>query len=97
MRHGATPSAAAKKAISRIAQHYPSFFGAVIALNRKGEYGAACNGMASFPYYVANPSLGPKLLSVQCSNYNPEYCNKNSEQAIDLHVCSNLKVIQNNV
>ncbi|XP_024883807.1 N(4)-(Beta-N-acetylglucosaminyl)-L-asparaginase-like isoform X2 [Temnothorax curvispinosus] len=72
MRNGATPSAAAKKAINRIAQHYPNFFGGVIALNRKGEYGAACNGMAAFPYYVANPTLGPKLLAVQCSNYNPE-------------------------
>lgn len=78
MRYGATPSVAAKTAINRIAQHYPSFFGGVIALNRKGEYGAACNGMASFPYYVANPTLGPKLLSVQCSNYNLEY-NKNGK------------------
>ncbi|KAL6260844.1 hypothetical protein P5V15_008369 [Pogonomyrmex californicus] len=68
MRYGAPPTIAAKKAISRIAQHYPNFFGGVIALNIKGEYGAACNGMAKFPYYVANPILGPKLLSVQCSN-----------------------------
>lgn len=75
MRNGASPSAAAKTAINRIAQHYPSFFGGVIALNKKGEYGAACNGMAEFPYYVANPTLGPKLLSVECSNYNPQ-CDK---------------------
>lgn len=78
MRYGATPSMAAKKAINRIAQHYPSFFGGVIALNKKGEYGAACNGMAAFPYYVASPILGPKLLSVQCSNYNLQ-CNKSDE------------------
>lgn len=72
MRYGATPSAAAKTAINRIVQHYPNFFGGVIALNRKGEYGAACNGMPFFPYYVANPTLGPKLFSIQCSNFNPE-------------------------
>jgi len=78
MRSGATPSIAAKKAINRIAQHYPTFFGGVITLNKKGEYGAACNGMSEFPYYVANPTLGPKLLSVQCSNYNPQ-CNKKNE------------------
>ncbi|XP_011685903.1 PREDICTED: N(4)-(Beta-N-acetylglucosaminyl)-L-asparaginase-like isoform X2 [Wasmannia auropunctata] len=71
MRNGATPTIAARKAINRIVQHYPDFFGGVIALNKKGEYGAACNGMSAFPYYVANPTLGPKLLSVQCSNYNP--------------------------
>ena len=72
MRNGAMPNIAAKKAISRIAQHYPNFFGGVIALNNKGEYGAACNGMLTFPYYAANPTLGPKLHSVQCSNY-PQY------------------------
>ena len=70
MRNGAAPNIAAKKAISRIAQHYPNFFGGVIALNNKGDYGAACNGMLAFPYYVANPILGPKLHFVQCSNYS---------------------------
>lgn len=69
MRNGATPTVAAKKAINRIAQHYPNFFGGVIALNKNGEYGAACNGMTTFPYYIANPSLGPQLLHVPCSNY----------------------------
>ncbi|XP_012524800.2 N(4)-(Beta-N-acetylglucosaminyl)-L-asparaginase [Monomorium pharaonis] len=78
MRYGASPSAAAKKAISRIAQHYPQSLCAVIALNKKGEYGAACNGMAAFPYYVANPTFGPKLLSVECSNYNPQ-CARDSD------------------
>ncbi|XP_011869795.1 PREDICTED: N(4)-(Beta-N-acetylglucosaminyl)-L-asparaginase-like [Vollenhovia emeryi] len=78
MRYGATPSVAARNAINRIAAYYPDFFGAVIALNAQGEYGAACNGMAAFPYYVANPTLGPKLLSIQCSNYDPK-CHKNDE------------------
>lgn len=69
MRRGASPEAAARTAINRIVQHYPTFFGAVIALNNKGEYGAACNGMKNkFPFYVANPILGPKLLSIECSN-----------------------------
>ncbi|XP_032672100.1 N(4)-(Beta-N-acetylglucosaminyl)-L-asparaginase-like isoform X2 [Odontomachus brunneus] len=70
MRYGATPTVAARAAINRIAQHYPAFFGGVIALNKNGEYGAACNGMALFPYYIANPTSGPKLLSVECSNYS---------------------------
>lgn len=72
MRNGATPTLAARAAINRIAQHYPTFFGGVIALNKMGEYGAACNGMAKFPYYVADPTSGPKLLSVECSNYSPQ-------------------------
>ncbi|PBC30116.1 N(4)-(Beta-N-acetylglucosaminyl)-L-asparaginase-like [Apis cerana] len=58
MRRDATPTAAATTAISRIAKHYPTFTGAVIALNKHGEYGAACNGITRFAYYVANPELG---------------------------------------
>lgn len=58
MRRGATPGDAATTAISRIAEHYPTFTGAVIAINKNGEYGAACNGITSFAHYVANPALG---------------------------------------
>ncbi|KOX75637.1 N(4)-(Beta-N-acetylglucosaminyl)-L-asparaginase [Melipona quadrifasciata] len=43
MRRGATPTEAATTTIRRIAEHYPTFSGAVIAINKDGEYGAACN------------------------------------------------------
>lgn len=67
MRRGATPSAAATTAISRIAEHYPAFTGAVIAINKNGEYGAACNGITRFAHYVANPELKkPTMLYVNC-------------------------------
>ncbi|XP_011142632.1 N(4)-(Beta-N-acetylglucosaminyl)-L-asparaginase isoform X2 [Harpegnathos saltator] len=72
MRYGATPTIAARAAINRIAQHYPTFFGGVIALNKNGEYGAACNGMPLFPFYVANSASELKLLRVECSNYSRE-------------------------
>ncbi|XP_011685906.1 PREDICTED: N(4)-(Beta-N-acetylglucosaminyl)-L-asparaginase-like [Wasmannia auropunctata] len=68
MRNGVAPSVAVRNVIDRIARHYPKFLGGVIALNKKGEYGAACNGIAAFPYYIANPALGPTFLSVPCSN-----------------------------
>ncbi|KYN23291.1 PREDICTED: N(4)-(Beta-N-acetylglucosaminyl)-L-asparaginase-like [Trachymyrmex cornetzi] len=70
MRYGASPTEAAQKAISRITNHYRSFFGAVIALNKEGKYGAACNGMLKFPYYVATPTLGLRLYIIRCTNYN---------------------------
>ncbi|XP_076652163.1 N(4)-(Beta-N-acetylglucosaminyl)-L-asparaginase-like [Halictus rubicundus] len=67
MRRGASPSAAATTAIQRIAEHYPMFRGAVIALNKDGEYGAACNGLTSFDHYVANPQLAkPTMKKVDC-------------------------------
>lgn len=58
MRRGASPKEAAETAIERIRSHFPNFSGAIIAVNKYGEFGAACNGMTSFPFCVANPSLG---------------------------------------
>ena len=39
MRHGMTPTAAAEDALSRIAQFYPNFTGALVAVNITGSYG----------------------------------------------------------
>lgn len=67
MRRGATPTQAATTAVERIAEHYPTFTGAVIALNKAGEYGAACNGITRFAHYIANPELGkPTMRYVDC-------------------------------
>jgi N4-(beta-N-acetylglucosaminyl)-L-asparaginase len=33
------------QAVERIARRYPDFMGAVIALNMRGEFGAACHGL----------------------------------------------------
>ncbi|XP_049865554.1 N(4)-(Beta-N-acetylglucosaminyl)-L-asparaginase-like [Pectinophora gossypiella] len=52
MRRGTPPTQAAQAAIGRIRTHYPDFMGAVVALSKDGEYGAACNGIAAFPFYV---------------------------------------------
>ncbi|XP_008557128.1 N(4)-(Beta-N-acetylglucosaminyl)-L-asparaginase [Microplitis demolitor] len=69
MRRGASPTEAAAVAVKRIAKHYPMFRGAVIALDKNGDYGAACNGFASFPYFVSNAALGkPTLLRINCFN-----------------------------
>lgn len=52
MRRGSTPAEASRTAINRIAKYYPDFSGAVIAVNKNGDYATACNGMTSFPYIV---------------------------------------------
>jgi len=60
MRSGATPAAAASLALARIAQHYPgtNFYGAIIAVNNDGEYGAACRNLANgFQYTVMSPDF----------------------------------------
>lgn len=67
MRRGATPKEAATTAVQRIAEHYPKFSGAVIALDKNGNYGAACNGLDNkgFPYYVVNTKLGKPTLKYE--------------------------------
>ncbi|XP_066154427.1 N(4)-(Beta-N-acetylglucosaminyl)-L-asparaginase-like [Euwallacea fornicatus] len=54
MRQGATPTEAAQVAVDRIAIKFPTFFGGIIAVNKNGSIGAACNGMEKFPYSVMN-------------------------------------------
>ncbi|XP_076252467.1 N(4)-(Beta-N-acetylglucosaminyl)-L-asparaginase-like [Rhynchophorus ferrugineus] len=67
MRLGKTPEAAAQYAISRIAAKYPTFFGGIIAVNKKGIVGAACNGMDKFPYSIMNATTAEPVVNyAQC-------------------------------
>lgn len=52
MRRGTSPLEAAQIAINRIVSKNLKFFGGIVAVNRNGEYGAACSGMSEFPYSV---------------------------------------------
>lgn len=54
LRNGAKPDVAGEKALMRIAQHYPHFVGAVVVVDKDGNYGAACHGIDSFPFSVYN-------------------------------------------
>jgi len=54
MKYGNNPTEAAQLAIDTIANYYPDFSGAVIAVNKYGNYGAACHGFDRFPYSIAN-------------------------------------------
>lgn len=54
MRAGLSPSKAAEVAMLRVSQYYPEFMGAVVAVNIAGEYGAACHGIETFPFSVAD-------------------------------------------
>jgi N4-(beta-N-acetylglucosaminyl)-L-asparaginase len=67
MRAGNSPRKAAQIAILRIAKYYPNFFGAIVSANLKGEYGAACNGMAQFSYSVPTDK-GTKVQTVPCES-----------------------------
>ncbi|EFN71962.1 N(4)-(Beta-N-acetylglucosaminyl)-L-asparaginase [Camponotus floridanus] len=75
MRRGATPSAAAQEVINRIIKGSPKFFGAIIVMNIKGEYGVACNGEdykkapIQFPFWIANPISGKNLIFHECNNF----------------------------
>lgn len=67
MRSGMTPSTAATYSLKKIANYYPRFEGAVVAMRNNGEFGAACHGFKNFTYAVANPDLGkPRVYFIDC-------------------------------
>jgi N4-(beta-N-acetylglucosaminyl)-L-asparaginase len=62
---GMTPSEAAEEALKEIAKYYPNFSGAIVALNKWGEWGAASYNVDPFPFSYQDMSLSdPILLSV---------------------------------
>lgn len=69
MRNGKSPQEAASDAIARITSKYPSFEGAVIVANLRGEFGIACHGWDNFPYTYANSTTGSniKIETINCS------------------------------
>ena len=51
-----------------MAPRYPNFSGAVVALNKTGYHGAACHGMAAFPYSVAGAGSDQVVVfTVRCA------------------------------
>ncbi|MCL4117845.1 UNVERIFIED_CONTAM: hypothetical protein GTU68_034450, partial [Idotea baltica] len=68
MRSGLSPTEASTSALQRIVEYYPSFSGAVVALNLEGEYGAACNNLEHgvFDFTVGSESEGVNLRFVSC-------------------------------
>ncbi|XP_068703564.1 N(4)-(Beta-N-acetylglucosaminyl)-L-asparaginase-like isoform X2 [Montipora capricornis] len=58
MRQGKSPTEAASLALKKIAKYYPKYNGALVAVNKQGEFGAAAYGWTYFKYSVCNPSLG---------------------------------------
>lgn len=69
MRNGMTPSTAAAYSLKRIAEYYPQFEGAIVAMKANGEFGAACHGFKNFTYSVVNPDLVvPNVFSVECAS-----------------------------
>ncbi|MHC4605694.1 MAG: N(4)-(beta-N-acetylglucosaminyl)-L-asparaginase [Planctomycetota bacterium] len=57
MRRGMAPDAACREALARIGKKGYDVGGALIAVNRKGVFGAARMKYATFPFAVRNPSL----------------------------------------
>ena len=58
MRQGMSPKHAAEDAIQRIARHYPTYIGAVVAVDHRGRHGAAAHGW-NFEYTVRSHTQNP--------------------------------------
>lgn len=57
MRNGMSPSDATADAIQRILKHYDLFVGAILAIDKYGNHGAACHGIPSFLYSVRDGTM----------------------------------------
>ncbi|OXA52414.1 N(4)-(Beta-N-acetylglucosaminyl)-L-asparaginase isoform X2 [Folsomia candida] len=76
---GLSPTEAAEEAIQKIARFYPTFSGALVAVNLRGEYGAACHGIATgFPYCVSPEagSNGTIILHANCTSTSTSPANR---------------------
>ena len=63
MRQGMSPKRAAEDAIQRIARHYPSYIGAVVAVDDRGKHGAAAHGW-TFEYTVRSRTQNTTVYKV---------------------------------
>ncbi len=78
MRSGMTPSTAAAYSLKGIADYYPQFNGAIVAMKANGEFGAACHGFQNFTYSVVNSDLkNPQVFSIDCTI--PEYSSEKTK------------------
>lgn len=64
MRQGMSPKHAAEDAIQRIVRHYPSYVGALIAVDYRGSHGAAAYGW-TFEYTVRSHSHDTTVYKVE--------------------------------
>ncbi|XP_050522065.1 N(4)-(Beta-N-acetylglucosaminyl)-L-asparaginase-like [Daktulosphaira vitifoliae] len=74
MKQGYSPEGAAILAMNTIADYYPEFTGAIVVVDKFGNYGAACYGLESFPYSVASSEHSHvTVMHVKCQNSRPQY------------------------
>ncbi|KAK6105365.1 Asparaginase family protein [Brugia pahangi] len=67
MREGKMPAEAAEITIRAISRKYPNFMGAIVAVDKKGNFGAACHGMKFFKFCMQNQYLKKvKVIPVRC-------------------------------
>ena len=64
MRQGMSPKHAAEDAIQRIIRHYPSYVGAVVAVDHKGRHSAAAHGW-KFEYAARSQSHNTTVFTVE--------------------------------
>lgn len=67
MRNGMSPSEASEDALRRIVKKYPKFMGAIVAVDKSGQHGAACHGLDEFKFsYGSRKSNGIVVETIKC-------------------------------
>ena len=65
MRQGISPKLAAENAIQRIARHYPTYVGAVFAIDKAGNHAGASHGWIFQYAFQKHGMQEPKIVTVQ--------------------------------
>lgn len=66
LKNGYSPQEAAEEVLGRMIDHYYDFWGAVLVVDKNGNYAAACNNMKNgFPFTVADEK-GVRLEIIPC-------------------------------
>ncbi|XP_059157847.1 N(4)-(Beta-N-acetylglucosaminyl)-L-asparaginase-like [Physella acuta] len=69
MERGLSPEEAARVAMAPIIQFYPSFSGALVAVNTSGNHGAFCHGFQNFGYSIASPEFSTvQVINIDCTH-----------------------------
>ncbi|XP_022327702.2 N(4)-(Beta-N-acetylglucosaminyl)-L-asparaginase-like [Crassostrea virginica] len=69
MLSGTDPTTALQRAMAPIIKYYPTFRGAMIAVNMRGKYGAVCHGYTNWTFCVADDTAPEvQLHYIDCKN-----------------------------
>ncbi|XP_065322289.1 N(4)-(Beta-N-acetylglucosaminyl)-L-asparaginase-like isoform X2 [Gordionus sp. m RMFG-2023] len=67
LRNGMTPIDAANNSLQKIIKKIPSFYGAIIVMDKFGNHSASCHGWETFTYTYRTREKSARFIDIKCS------------------------------